>query len=78
MNIRGFIWREEVIDKLDWKHNITPDEVEEAFKGKPKFVRKEKGEVEGEDLYNTLGRTASGRYLSVFFIYKIEIVVKEP
>jgi uncharacterized DUF497 family protein len=70
VNIQGFIWREETIDKLAWKHNITPDEVEEVFKGKPKFLRKEKGKVESEDLYNALGQTASGRYLSVFFIYK--------
>jgi len=70
MNIRGFIWQEEIIDKLDRKHNIKPDEVEEVFKGKPKFLRKEKGKVESEELYNVLGRTASGRYLSVFFIYK--------
>lgn len=70
MNIRGFIWREQIVDKLDWKHNITPEEVEEVFKGKPEFMRKEKGKVEGEYLYNALGRTASGRYLSMFFIYK--------
>lgn len=55
MNIRGFIWREKIIDKLDWKHNITPDEVEEVFKGRPKFLKKEKGKVEGEALYNALG-----------------------
>lgn len=70
MNIRGFIWREETIDKLDWKHNITTYEVEEVFERKPKFLRKEKGKVEGEDLYNALGQTEAGRYLSVFFIYK--------
>jgi uncharacterized DUF497 family protein len=70
LNIQGFIWREEIVDKLDWKHDITPDEVKEVFKGEPKFLRKERGKVEGEDLYNVLGRTTSGRYLSVFFIYK--------
>jgi hypothetical protein len=68
--IRGFIWREEIIDKLNWKHQITPEEVEEVFVGEPKFLRKERGKVEGENLYNALGQTASGRYLSVFFIYK--------
>lgn len=31
----------------------------------------EKGKVEGEHLYNALGRTESGRYLSVFFIRKL-------
>jgi len=70
MKINGFIWREEIVDKLKWKHNLTPDEVEEIFKNKPKFLKKEKGKVEGEDLYNALGQTESGRYLTVFFIYK--------
>ena len=70
MEIRGFIWREEIIDKLNWKHSLIPDEVEEVFKRKPTFLRIERGKVEGEDLYNALGQTASGRYLSVFFVYK--------
>ncbi|MGH8009250.1 MAG: BrnT family toxin [Candidatus Binatia bacterium] len=30
----------------------------------------ETGDVEGEDLYAALGRTAAGRYLIVYFIYK--------
>lgn len=29
------------------------------------------GKVEGEHLYNALGRTNSGRYLSIFFIEKL-------
>jgi len=33
--------------------------------------RKEKGKVEGEHLYNALGKTETGRYLSVFFIKKL-------
>ena len=70
MKIEGFIWREEIVDKLRWKHNLTTDEVEEIFQGKPKFLKKEKGKVEAEDLYNVLGQTESGRYLTVFFIYK--------
>jgi uncharacterized DUF497 family protein len=49
---------------------LIPDEVEEIFKYKPKFLKKEKGKVEGEDLYNAFGQTESGRYLTVFFIYK--------
>ena len=27
--------------------------------------------IEGEDLYNALGRTKDGRYLSIFFIRKL-------
>jgi uncharacterized DUF497 family protein len=68
--INGLIWREGIIDKLARKHNVTPDEVEEVFIGKPKFLRIESGKVDGEHLYNALGQTASGRYLSVFFIHK--------
>lgn len=30
----------------------------------------EKGDVSEEDVYLALGQTESGRYLSVFFIYK--------
>jgi len=35
---------------------------------RPDFV--EKGDVAGENVYLALGQTESGRYLSVFFIYK--------
>jgi hypothetical protein len=58
VQIEGFIWREDIIDKLYWKHSVTLDEVEEVFEGKPKFLRIEKGKVDGENLYNALGQTA--------------------
>jgi len=70
MKIDGFIWQGKIVNKLKWKHNLTTDEVEEIFQGKPKFLKKENGKAEGEDLYNALGQTESGRYLTVFFIYK--------
>lgn len=70
MLINGFIWREDIIDKLVRKHDVTPDEVEEVFTGNPIFLRIEKGKVDGEHLYSALGQTMSGRYLAVFFIYK--------
>ena len=34
-------------------------------------VQKEDGKVEGEHLYNALGRTSGGRHLSIFFIKKL-------
>jgi hypothetical protein len=52
MHIIDIIWLPQVIDKLAWKHQVTPEEVDEVLFGNP-FYRKE-----------------SGRYLSVFFIYK--------
>ena len=70
MKIQGLIWHEGVIDKLVRKHNIYQAEVETVFENIPIYLRKEKGKVEGEDLYNALGQTEVGRYLSVFFIYK--------
>ena len=69
--IEDIIWFDRVIDKIAWKHNILPSEVEEVLSGQCRVFRKEKGKVEGEHLYNPLGRTESGRYLSIFFIKKL-------
>ena len=66
MVIEGFIWLDWVVNKITQKHNIDIEEVEEVFRNRPKFFKKEKGRVEGEHLYNALGQTDSGRY----FIYK--------
>jgi hypothetical protein len=71
MHIDGLIWLDEVVDKLQWKHNIETHEVEEVFKNKPYIVFKEKGRLYvGEDVYLALGKTEAGRYLFVLFIYK--------
>jgi uncharacterized DUF497 family protein len=69
--IEDIIWLDRIVEKLAWKHNVFPSEIEEVLSGGCKIFRKEKGKVEGEDLYNALGRTESGRYLSVFFIRKL-------
>lgn len=45
--------------------------MEDVLSGKCRIFKRESGDVEGEDLYNALGRTESGRYLSVFFIKKL-------
>ncbi|MEK7727736.1 MAG: BrnT family toxin [candidate division KSB1 bacterium] len=70
MNVRGFIWHREVVDKLLWKHNVTTAEVEEAFGNKPRYRFLEAGDVAGEDLYAVFGQSDSGRYLIVYFVYK--------
>jgi uncharacterized DUF497 family protein len=70
MRIVDLIWLPEVVDKLDWKHQVTPEEDAEVFFGKPKYRKVQKGHVPGEDLYSALGQTEAGRYLIVFFIYK--------
>ena len=67
------IWLDRIVEKLAWKHHVLPSEVEEVLTGKCRVFRKEKGKVEGEHLYNALGKTETGRYLSVFFIKKLGI-----
>lgn len=70
MKITGFIWLEEVIEKLAEKHGVEQGEVREVFANHPRFRLVEKGHRPGEDVYAALGRTAAGRYLIVFFVYK--------
>ena len=70
MKIRGIIWLRSVVDKLLIKHNVTTDEVEAALDGATRIRRLERGHVEDEDLYVAFGRSGSGRYLTIFFIYK--------
>jgi len=69
--IKDIIWLETIVDKLAWKHRIVPHEVEDVLSGKCRIYKRESGDVEGEHLYNALGRTGAGRYLSVFFIKKL-------
>lgn len=67
MKIRFIIWLDYVKDKLKWKHSIETSKVIQVLLNKPRFFLKEKGKVEGEHLYNALGTTEEGRYVSIFF-----------
>jgi len=71
VKIEGFIWLDEVADKLAGKHRVSVDEVEAVFEDEPKFRFVEKGHRKGEDIYMALGRTEAGRYLAVLFILKL-------
>ncbi|MBN1429656.1 MAG: BrnT family toxin [Anaerolineae bacterium] len=70
MKIESLIWLRDIVDKLAWKHQVDPEEVEEALNNRPKIRFVEKGERKGEDVYVALGQTGSGRYLAILFIYK--------
>lgn len=70
MRIDSFIWLSAIIDKLDMKHQVEPEEVEEALRNRPKFRFVEKGDRPGEDVYMALSQTEAGRYLTTLFIYK--------
>ena len=70
MQIVGFIWLAEIVEKLDAKHQVTTDETEQVFDNQPQVKRMNRGHFCGEDVYRALGQTDAGRYLVVFFIYK--------
>jgi hypothetical protein len=71
MRISGFIWFDEVTEKIETKHFTDMPEVEAVFDDRPKFKKMHRGKFRGEDVYRALGQTQDGRYLSVFFIHKL-------
>ncbi|MCZ7356786.1 MAG: BrnT family toxin [Candidatus Methanoperedens sp.] len=71
MKIKGIIWYEGIIEKLEKKHNVQQYEVREVLVNDPKFRYIEKGLQPNEDVYAALGKTNAGRYLIIFFIYKL-------
>ena len=70
MKIQGIIWLARFVEKIEKKHGVGVDEVEEVFSNRPRVRRIEKGVVAGEHLYRALGATDAGRYLAVFFLRK--------
>lgn len=70
MKIVEFLWKEQFVEKLERKHQVITDEVEEVFRNAPRFNFITKGQITGENVYRALGQTDDGRYLAVFFIYK--------
>lgn len=73
MKIKSFIWLPEVIDKIESKHGVTVEEVEESFNTGTMYRRGPRGKKrKGEDVYKAYGQTEAGRYLFVAFIYKLD------
>lgn len=70
VRINSIIWKNQFKDKIEHKHGIFADEVEEIIFTKPLVRKVEKGNVKGEDLYHAYGKTEDGRFISVFFIKK--------
>jgi uncharacterized DUF497 family protein len=71
MAISEVLWLDDVVAKIEQKHGVTVEEVEDVVQARPVVRRLERGHVAGEDLYAALGRTTAGRFLTVFFIRKI-------
>ena len=70
MRVEDFIWKENIVDKLESEHSVMTKEVEEVFRNRPRFRFVEMGDVEGENVYSAMGQTNAGRYLIVYFIMK--------
>jgi uncharacterized DUF497 family protein len=70
MIVTEVIWLEQFAEKIEHKHRVSREEVEQVFLNRPRFQFAERGDVPGEDLYRAIGRTDAGRYLIVFFIRK--------
>jgi uncharacterized DUF497 family protein len=70
MELFEIIWKDRFIDKIEAKHRVRTEEVEQVLFGNPHVRRTRKGRIKGEDLYTAYGQSASGRFLIVFFIHK--------
>ena len=57
MRITGFVWLEQYVEKLAWKHDVTPAEVEAMFFASPTYRLVEKGHIRGENMHSAMGQT---------------------
>lgn len=73
MNIKGVIWLDQFATKIEARHGLSIEEVEEVFYNhKSHFERVEKGNVKGEDLYICYGQTGRNQYIVIYFINKLK------
>ena len=72
MKIAEIIWLENIVEKLERRHAVRREEVKEALANSKRFRFVEKGHRRGENVYSALAQTEAGRYLTIFFIYKID------
>ncbi len=71
MHITDFFWLDEIVEKLEVKHQVIQVEVEQVFANNPHFRFISKGRRQrNEDVYAAYGQTDAGRYLTAFFIQK--------
>jgi uncharacterized DUF497 family protein len=71
MRITKVVWLPEVVDKLDWKHHVRTNKVEEVLANALRFKFAECGKHRGENVYVAFGQTDAGRYLAIWFIHKL-------
>ena len=72
MTISRIIWKDQFVEKLEVKHGVLVEEVEEVLDSKPHIRKVSKGNVKGENVYAAFGQTIGGRYLVIFYIRKLD------
>jgi len=72
MIIDDIIWLQDILEKLELKHHIYQEEVEQVFANAPQYRFLEKGKIEGEHIYSAYGQTDAGRYVTIIFILKFK------
>ena len=72
MFINRIIWKDQFVEKLEVKHGVSVEEVEDVLDNKPHLRKVAKGNVKGENVYAAFGQTFGGRYLVIFYIRKLD------
>jgi len=72
--LKEIIWVDTFVDKIQNKHNVTVEEVEDALVSGAIFRIAKRGKVKGEDIYVAYGKTNVGRHLLIVFIYKQNMI----
>ena len=62
MRIKELHWLDHIVDKIEKKHHVSPEEVEEVFKSSP-HVR-----TGASGTYRAYAQTFAGRYLFIVFV----------
>jgi uncharacterized DUF497 family protein len=69
--VSGFNWDDENISHIA-RHGVTPEEIEEVFNGAAEFAFNYT--KDGEERYQAFGVTARGRYLTVGYVERAELI----
>jgi len=68
--INDIIWKQQFVEKISIKHQVSIDEVEEVLSSHPFVCKVARGHIDHENIYAAYAQIHNGRYLIVFFINK--------
>jgi uncharacterized DUF497 family protein len=72
VKITRIIWLHDYVTKIETKHQVYRDEIRHVLLSSPRIRRVGKGKRhKDEHLYAAYGQSEAGRYLVIFFIYKV-------